>query len=323
MAKKKKFRFLKPVLIISTILIVLLVVAYILEGMYLGIVNPFAKVQVKTGLDNLDCRSKNKVPVTAGLDGLNFQSKDDKKRIQTLNMCIQNFSKSGWQNHTNFYESGNFYRSTWCNGSDEKKVKSDIHSITLFTTNYKLPEVYGVGLDIRFKPSLPGWGVIFKFANNIADRVAGNILQIDFIKYNEPNGSVSEKVYVGSGDSYKIYDSVIRMDSSASLEKDLLDYTTSAVSMRDNALAQIKNFRQKVSSEIASNQVEICEYKPSERSNLPPVCVKKRSLTEIEKLVELKKANDYFNSQEDLLNSFYREMYDVLVKTVPLKNCLY
>lgn len=297
MVKKKKIQVLKPILIVTIAVIVLL---FILQ-------KSLSIFPQKTG----------------GLKGLIFQSKNDEQRMQTLDKCIQDFSKTGWQNHTDYIELGNFYQSKWCNGAACGNGNRDMHSITLFTTEYKLPQVYGIGLDVALIPDKPGWGVNFSFANGMAESVTNDRLQINFLKYDDSEGIETEKVYLGSRDSYKVFETEISINSPSSLENDLVSYTTSATSMRDNALAQLKNFRNKVSSEITSNNVMRCEYKPSERAGIPPICVKERSLTENEKSDELKKANEYFNSQENLLSADYQEMYNVLIKAVPLKNCLY
>lgn len=276
--------------------------------------------------------SRNKITKLSinGLNGLVFQSKNDEKKMQTLDQCIQNFSKSGWKYYDDYREVGNFYEAAWCNGKGCKYPnksdafgKRDTHRITLSTTEYKLPQVYGVALDADFVPNQPGWGVNFSFANGMASTVTNDRLQINFFQYHDAEGEAQEKVYVGWGDSYKIYETEIVVNSPRALEEDLTRYTSSAQSMRDNTLVQLKNLRQKVSSTIASNTITRCVQTKQIRANLPPMCIKRSILNETEKTEELKKANDYLDSQESLLNQYYQQMYAVLVKAVPLKNCPY
>ncbi|HUW21427.1 MAG TPA: hypothetical protein VMW41_02035 [Candidatus Bathyarchaeia archaeon] len=132
-----------------------------------------------------------------------------------------------------------------------------------------------------------------------------------------------KKVYVGSGDSYKVYETEITVDSPRTFEEDLTSYTSSALSMRNNTLVQLKSLRQKVASTIASKTITRCVETKQTRPNLPPMCIKRGNLNEAEVKEELKKANGYFDWQENLLSQNYQQMYDLIIKTVPIKGCLY
>lgn len=263
----------------------------------------------------------------AGFKGLVFSSKDDERRMRNLDSCINNMSSAGWQNHEDYKEIGNFYQATWCSGMcytgplvPAKKAK---HQIKLFTTEYKLPNVSGVGLEVNVVPDQPDWGVNFSLVNDVFASITNDRFQINFFKYQDPNAEAVEEVSMGLNNlAYKIYDTEISVDSNDSIENSLVSYTASAQSLRDLSLKQLGKLNQLVADKINSNSITHC-LELKHHDPLPPECIKKGVLNAQEKADELKKADEYFKTQQDLVQTDYQKMYDVLMKALPIKSCLF
>lgn len=266
-------------------------------------------------------------PGVAGLNGLIFSSKDDERRIKSLDSCINNMFSSGWQNHEDYKEIGNFYEASWCNGMcytgplvPAKKAK---HQVKLFTTEYKLPQVSGVGLEINVIPDKPGWGVNFSLVNDVFASITNDRFQINFLKYQDPNTESTEEVSMGLNNLvYQIYDTKISVDSGDSIETSLVSYTASAQNLRDLSLKEQEKLNQLVVDKINSNSISHC-LAVKRRDPLPPECIKEGILNDQEKAAELKKADEYFSAQKKMVNSDYLVMYDVLMKALPIKSCLF
>jgi len=90
---------------------------------------------------------------------------------------------------------------------------------------------------------------------------------------------------------------------------------SSALNMKTLALKRINILRHKVDVTIQNDQIMKCDYVPSAKSNLPPLC-NPRKLTSIEKQEALKKAKDYFNQQTSVLNLEYKNMYQALLDNI-------
>lgn len=252
-----------------------------------------------------------------------FTNKEDAARFKSLlDYYTTHFKNRGL--HNAFTTRGNFYSTNWC-ASDcnvtQQRDKPNSYYVELSTFFYKLPDVFGVNLESVKTPDGNGWGTDVFVAQNTRN-ILGPDLLIQLYQ-NKNNEREKDSLFVLNRNSYIVFpdegarsqvtltEMDIRMTADEEIETDL----ASAANMKALALKRINILRHKVDVAIQNDQIMKCDYVPSDRSNLPPLC-NPRKLTRLEKQEALKKSKDYFNQQTSVLNLEYKNMYQALLDNI-------
>lgn len=90
--------------------------------------------------------------------------------------------------------------------------------------------------------------------------------------------------------------------------------------MLERGLEGIGVLAQKVEGEIRSGNVPACDLQPYQGNGIPPACIL-RPMTEEEVAVELARAKDHFEIQEQVLRESHEEMYAAWMTAFPLNQC--
>ena len=265
---------------------------------------------------------------TPGLNGLAFSSADLERRITELDRCISDLAGAGWT-HVPYKQIGNFYEASWCRGAGARQNcafaessadNRDQHAIALYTLFYprEFPQVFGLGLNVRWVPSAQGWGAGFYFSED-GKTIVGEGFGLDFFFYAAPTGKPKSTLHLGSGYGYAIRETKVQHTSGLPLREDLAQYLKSPEAMRDRGLMMLEALQAKVESTLQSHQASTCDYGPV-RGNLPPICTP-RPLTRAEEDQALAEAQASLGSQRQLLQDNYQELYATLLKAFPLDRC--
>ncbi len=263
------------------------------------------------------------------LDELNFKDTETKQHFISLNQCIDNFIDENWTTIP-YQQHGNFYQSSWCQGSgvkpDCRTAESTIdirdqHVLSLNTLTYpqEFPAVFGLGIEALRVPPGTGWGVHFSFSEN-GGGVVGDHWGVRFDKYNTLSGQSESTVILWSYIEYKIQETLVQYSFNLPLRDDLALYLKSPEAMRTRRLEQIQALAQKVKTTIETHQVMTCDLGLYQNDGIPPECTL-RPLTPEEETEELVKAEKYFSDQEQILNESYQELYTAWMVAFPLDQC--
>ena len=265
------------------------------------------------------------VPVVS-VDELRFTDPETGTRFHSLNDFITDqYVDKTWYT-TSYHLTGNFYESSWCRGAgtlpDCQTLYSTIdnrdqHILDLWTLFYQdYPEVTGLGFHTTWVPVAAGWGADFSFSEGGGSTV-GEGWQVTFGQYVASTGQPAAELALGSGYSYKIYETNLQYSSSLPVRDDLALYLAGPKAMRDRWLAQIQVLAQRVTTQISAHQVSACDLNPYQGGGINPGCTS-RPMTPAEETAELARAEAYFTAQEKLLSDHYQEMYTAWMTAFPL-----
>jgi hypothetical protein len=265
---------------------------------------------------------------TNGLGGLKFSSADLERRMTELDRCIRDMAGAGWT-HVPHKQIGNFYEASWCRGAGARQNcviaessadNRDQHTITLYTLFYprEFPQVFGLGLNVRWVPLAQGWGASFYFSED-GKTIVGEGFGLDFFFYAASTGKPKSTLHLGSGYEYDIHETKVRHNSGLPLREDLAQYLKSPEAMRDRGLTMLQALQTEVKGTLQSHQASTCDHGPVQ-GNLPPICTP-RPLTRAEEDQSLAEAQASLSGQRQLLQDNYQELYATLLRAFPLDRC--
>jgi hypothetical protein len=269
----------------------------------------------------------------ASVNELKFEDPETGQRFRKLDSCIKKITNFTWR-QIPYSQGGNFYESRWCrgsgandncvisSGSSDNRNQQLFELYTLFYSR-SFPEVFGLGFSFDQVPKSTGWGVSFSFAES-GGGVVSESWSVSIKKYTNPTGPPELSVRVGRTYGYRVLGSStstrFHQFSDLPVREDLAIYLSGAAAMRDRGLVQRKALEQKVIAAIKSHQLQNCDHGPYLGDGIPPVCTP-RPYTPEEEAEQLSLAKAHFAEQEQLLRTYYQELYDLWMMAFPFDEC--
>ena len=264
---------------------------------------------------------------TVGVDALHFSDPATGARFREMESCLQAYVDDTWRPRA-YRLFPNSYQLQWCRGTgtqpecrntDPSRDTRDIHSMTLFTRYYHLPEVYGLGVRALWVPETTGWKASFSFFEG-SEREGGDGWGVTFIRYDTTTGRPDATLELGDETSYKVIETLIRHASEIPVREDLARFLAGPEALRDQGQEQIRALAEAVREAIDAGQVPGCDWTEYQGRGIPPACIS-RPMTPAEQAEQQAEAEAYFAAQEGLLQDHYQEMVAAWMDAFPFERC--
>jgi hypothetical protein len=265
------------------------------------------------------------------LDELRFSDPQNEERFLTLDACINDYTSGDDEWRNSGYETlGNFFESRWCRGAGTRANchfgdidRRDQHIIQLHTFFFSAsyPEVFGVYINGLRVPAEEGWAVSFGYAED-SKTIMGNDVNLSFRYYVPDKQKPTHQVSIVGPFMYRVGETRFRAPETLSLSthEKLAEVLESPESMRDMAIHYYQAIATEVDAALQGGEISTCDYGEYQGDGIKPVCTP-RPFTDDELTAELKRADEYFASQQALLEENYREMYTTLFQAFPFDRC--